>query len=98
MIYAAQLDADWTSEEVWRACNPALGDFLNLESVRAACERAKRKPSEQNSFRRLWLDQWLSQETRFIDMADWDRCSGMVDLAAAKELSWRSRPLDQNWM
>ncbi len=50
--------------------------------------RAKRIPSEQNSFRRLRLKQWLSQETRFIDMADWDRCSGVVDLAAAKELTW----------
>jgi phage terminase large subunit-like protein len=88
VIYAAPLNADWTSEEVWRACNPALGDFLNLESVRGACERAKRIPSEQNSFRRLRLDQWLSQETRFIDMADWDRCAGVVDLAAAKELTW----------
>jgi phage terminase large subunit-like protein len=61
---------------------------LNFESVRTACERAKRIPSEQNSFRRLRLDQWLSQETRFIDMADWDRCAGVVDLAAAKELTW----------
>ena len=88
VIYAAPPDADWTSEEVWRACNPALGDFLNLESVRAACERAKRVPSEQNSFRRLRLNQWVKQETRFIDMADWDSCAKPIDLGAARDLTW----------
>lgn len=88
VIYAAPSDADWTSEEVWRACNPALGDFLNLDSVRAACERAKRLPSEQNSFRRLRLNQWVKQETRFIDMAAWDACAKPVDLGAARDLTW----------
>jgi phage terminase large subunit-like protein len=88
VIYAAPPDADWTSEEVWRVCNPALGDFLNLESVRAACERAKRIPSEQNSFRRLRLNQWLKQETRFIDMAAWDACAEPIDMASAKGLTW----------
>lgn len=51
VLYFAPENADWTDEEVWRSCNPALGDFLNLESVRSACERAKRLPAEQNSFR-----------------------------------------------
>jgi phage terminase large subunit-like protein len=88
VIYAPPPEADWTDEEVWRACNPALGDFLSLESVRAACERAKRVPSEQNSFRRLRLNQWTKQEVRFIDMGDWDACSEPIDLAAAKDLTW----------
>ena len=86
VIYSAPAGADWTSEEVWRACNPALGDFLNVESVRGACERAKRLPAEQNSFRRLRLNQWLQQQTRWIDLADWDRCAGAIDLTAMKEL------------
>jgi phage terminase large subunit-like protein len=56
--------------------------------VRAACERARRVPSEQNSFRRLRLNQWVKQETRFIDMADWDACAKPVDIGAAKDLTW----------
>jgi phage terminase large subunit-like protein len=88
VIYAAPPEADWTDEEVWRACNPALGDFLSLDSVRTACERAKRVPSEQNSFRRLRLNQWTKQETRFIDMSDWDACDNPVDLTAAQDLNW----------
>lgn len=86
VMYAAPEDADWRDEDVWHACNPALGDFLRIDAVRAAAERAKRLPSEQNSFRRLRLNQWVNQETRFIDMADWDRCSGPVDLGAIKNL------------
>ena len=87
VLYCAPEKADWTDEEVWRSCNPALGDFLNLESVRAACDRAKRLPSEQNSFRRLRLNQWVKQETRFVVMKAWDACSGIVDLRDLKDVS-----------
>jgi phage terminase large subunit-like protein len=80
IIYAAPDNADWRDEEVWRACNPALGDFLDIRAVREEYNRACRLPSEQNSFRRLRLNQWVAQETRFIDMADWDRCNGPVDI------------------
>ena len=86
IIYAAPNNADWHDEEVWRACNPALGDFLDIRSVREEYNRACRLPSEQNSFRRLRLNQWVAQETRFIDMADWDRCNGPVNIAELKEL------------
>src|SRR5437868_754127 len=87
VIFSAPDDADWTSEEVWRACNPALSDFLSLESVRAACDRAQKIPSEQNSFRRLRLNQWVQQETRWIDLADWDRCNGVVDIKDCKGMA-----------
>jgi phage terminase large subunit-like protein len=80
IIYAAPNNADWRDEEVWRACNPALGDFLDIRAVREEYNRACRLPSEQNSFRRLRLNQWVAQETRFIDMADWDKCNGPVNL------------------
>lgn len=86
VLYAAAEADDWTDEEVWRSCNPALGDFLSLDSVRAACERAKRLPSEQNSFRRLRLNQWVKQEIRFVDMTAWDRCSGKVEIAELQHL------------
>lgn len=88
VIYAAPENADWHDEEVWRACNPALGTddevakgqkFLRLASVREEHERALRHVSEQNSFRRLRLNQWVSQETRWIDMEDWDRCGRLQD-------------------
>lgn len=74
ILYAAPLEADWTDEEVWRACNPALGDFRSIEEMRAFCERAKAVPGLQNTFRRLYLNQWTEQATRWLDIADWDEC------------------------
>ena len=86
VIYAAEKNADWTSEEVWRSCNPAYGDFLAAASVREEFDRARRRPSEQNSFRRLRLNQWVQQERRWIDLADWDKCAGAIDIRELKRL------------
>lgn len=79
VIYGAPDDAPWDSEEVWRACNPALGDFLMLGKLREACEQAKRRPSEENSFRRLRLNQWTSQDVRVMSLDDWDACAQSFD-------------------
>lgn len=88
VIYAAPDDADWTDEAVWQACNPGIKDgFLTLESVRNDEFRvAERRPSEQNSFRRLRLNQWVQSETRWLDMAAWDACDGAVNIAELKHL------------
>ena len=84
VIYGLAEKEDWTLEGEpgtktkpatgWYKANPALGDFLPVDKVRAACEKAKRLPAEQNSFRRLRLDQWTSQETRWIALAEWEEC------------------------
>lgn len=86
VVYAAPPEARWDDPEVWYACNPALGDFLPLSSLQESCERAKRRPSEENSFRRLCLNQWLNQETRFIQMEDWDACASVIELENLKRL------------
>lgn len=88
IIYAAPDDADWTDPEVWRAANPAYGDFLSEQSVLEEFDIARRRPSEQNSFRRLRLNQWVSQTTRWIDLADWDACRGSFELRDLKHLTW----------
>jgi phage terminase large subunit-like protein len=65
-------DADWTDESLWPLANPGLGDFRDLEELRQACERAKLVPSQQNTFRNLYCNQWVSSESRWIDLAAWD--------------------------
>jgi len=81
IIYEAPADADWTSEKVWRAANPALGDFRSLEELRVACARAKEIPAQENMFRRLYLNQWTEQDTRWLSLAAWDACQVPIDLA-----------------
>jgi phage terminase large subunit-like protein len=74
VLYEAPIDADWTDERVWHAANPALGDFRSLDEMRVAAARAKEIPAQENIFRRLYLNQWTEQASRWIAMASWDAC------------------------
>jgi phage terminase large subunit-like protein len=74
ILYEAPQDADWTDERVWKKANPALGDFRSLEEMRIACQRAKEIPAQENTFRRLYLNQWTEQASRWIQMPAWDAC------------------------
>lgn len=82
IIYEAPTDADWTDEKVWRRANPALGDFRSLEEMRTACARAREIPAQENTFRRLYLNQWTEQASRWIAMAAWDACASPMLRAA----------------
>jgi phage terminase large subunit-like protein len=85
VIYAAPDDADWTDEAVWKAANPALEDFRDIEEMRALAHKAREIPALQNTFRRLYLCQWTEQAERWIDMAAWDACAGPDDWRALRE-------------
>lgn len=74
IIYEASPDDDWTDERVWKKANPALGDFRSLEDMRIACARAKEIPAQENTFKRLFLNCWTEQATRWIPVAAWDAC------------------------
>lgn len=74
IIYEAPIDADWTDEKVWKKANPALGDFRSLEEMRIAAARAKEIPAQENTFRRLYLNQWTEQASRWIPLPAWDAC------------------------
>ncbi len=75
ILYEAPIDADWTDERVWKKANPALGDFRSLEEMRIACARAQEIPAQENTFRRLYLNQWTEQASRWIQMPAWDACN-----------------------
>ena len=75
-IYAADPDDDWTSPEVWRKANPNLGVSVKLEDLEVRCKRAQEMTSEQNTFRRLHLNQWTEQDTAWLKMDAWARCGG----------------------
>jgi phage terminase large subunit-like protein len=84
IFFEAPKDSDWTDEAVWHAANPALGDFRSLEEMRIAAQRAKQISAQQNTFRRLYLNQWTEQAERWLDMATWDQNAGAVDLDALR--------------
>lgn len=74
IIYAAAGDEDWTDEAIWRKANPGLGHSIKLEFLRDEFTKAKDSPAYQNTFRRLYLNQWTEQDVRWIDIDTWDAC------------------------
>jgi phage terminase large subunit-like protein len=96
-----EVPVDWTDERVWLAANPSLGVTVKLDFYRAKCRKAINTPAEQNTFRTLYLSQWVGQEKRVIDMTAYERCEreepaepdrttptfGALDLSATTDLT-----------
>jgi phage terminase large subunit-like protein len=81
-IYGAAEDDDWNDEAVWIKANPSLGYLFEIEDIREEYQQALRSPSDENNFRRFRLNQWVKQETRWIQMAEWDACAGPVEASS----------------
>jgi phage terminase large subunit-like protein len=82
ILYEAPEDADWTKRRVWKKANPALGDFRSLEEMQILCTRAKAIPAQENTFRRLYLNQWTEQASRWLSMPAWDACQAPIARAS----------------
>jgi phage terminase large subunit-like protein len=111
VIYGLDEKEDWTAEggpatkkkpaSGWFKANPSLGYHLSIDKVREEFLQAKNNPSQQNSFRRLRLNQWVGQETRYLPMSDWRECAapfnperfigrpcfGGLDLSATQDIT-----------
>jgi len=84
ILFEAPAGADWRDERVWFRANPALGDFRSLEEMRVAAARAKEIPAQENTFRRLYLNQWTEQAERWLAMRAWDACRAPIDRASLR--------------
>lgn len=99
-IRAAPVDAAVNDETAWRIANPALGEFLSLESLRHECAEALIEPHKATAFRVFHLNTWQRAESRWLPAGRWQtgpaliadaltgrRCHGGVDLAAVSDLT-----------
>jgi len=84
VIYSLENDEDWRDEKNWAKVNPALGHIFTIEDLRDIYSRAEHIPARQNTFRRLHLNQWVKQVTRFIPMDFWDACGDPIDRKSLK--------------
>jgi phage terminase large subunit-like protein len=101
--YIATIDEgdDWTDPKVWIKANPSLGVTVKTEDLKRQVEEAREMPAQQNAIRRLRLNEWTEQVTRWIDMGVWAEgaapiieeeligrtCYGGLDLARVNDLS-----------
>ena len=80
VIYEVDPEADWRKPATWRKANPNLGVSVNQEYIEQACRRAVVSVAEENTFRRLHLNQRTEQCVRWLQLEQWDKCGGALDL------------------
>ena len=78
MIYGAPIEADYRDPKVWAAANPGMGISVKADYLKAEAKRAEEEPSYENTFRRLHLNQWTEQVTRWIKKEEWEACAGDI--------------------
>lgn len=74
-LYSAPDGCDVQDAAAWAAANPALGDFRSLEELQIMAARANRLPSEEQSFRLLYLNQRVAATASLITRADWQEAA-----------------------
>lgn len=78
MMRNTPLDADPWDEETWKIANPALGDFLNLRTLRDEAVEAQSDPTKELAWRQFRLNQWVSHTTKWMPLTLWDDSAGLV--------------------
>ena len=74
VIYEATKDDDWKSEDTWKKANPNYGVSVRKEYLADECKKAIDNPAYENTFKRLHLNMWTEQKTRWLKLDDWRNC------------------------
>ncbi len=72
VIFAADLEDDWTTPETWRKANPNMGISVSEEYLAEQCKAAQAVPAQENVFKRLHLNIWTDAASRWLRTEDWD--------------------------
>jgi phage terminase large subunit-like protein len=87
VLYLADPEKDDPAdEELWKRVNPSLGQIFTLDKIRQDYNEAKQNPIDFQNFLRFRLNIPIKQISRWMDMTDWDKNGGEVDLEALKGL------------
>lgn len=102
ILYAADEADDFTLEETWKKANPGYGTIIKKEYLQKEAEKASEITSYENTFRRLHLNQWTTNQTRWISDELWMKndkgpidynilkneiCYAGLDLASIRDLT-----------
>ncbi len=75
-LYSADEDADLLDERAWEAANPGIDIFRSREDIKMKAHQAERLPSEESSFRWLFLNQRVETHDPYVSPSVWADCSG----------------------
>ena len=88
VIYCAEPDDDWTDPATWYKAQPNLGVSVPESFYRDECLTAQQSPAFENAFRRLYLNQWTEQATRWLGMDKWDAGDAPLPAVLDGEPCW----------
>jgi len=83
-IYAAEPTDDWKLESTWRKANPNFGITVQPAYIKEQAQKAAEVIAYENTFKRLHLNIWTEQDSRWLPIEKWDACE-MVYLAEELE-------------
>lgn len=78
VVFAADPADDPFAETTWKKANPGYGISPTREFLEQEARKAKQSPANLSRFLRLHLGVRTKQQTRYLDLGDWDRNAGMV--------------------
>ena len=110
VVYEADKDDDIFDVEVQKKANPGFGTIITEEYMQQQSVKAKNEPSYENTFRRLHLNQWVANETKFISDDKWMEgdvpvdarrlegkpCYAGLDLASTRDITCLSLMFPDN--
>lgn len=79
VLFESSPEADIFSIKTWKAANPNYGISLKAQYMTEEATRANNEPSYENTFRRLQLNQWTTQDTKWISDEVWMSGGEVVD-------------------
>jgi len=82
VVYGLADEDDWHDEANWYKANPSLGQTISIERVRDMYRDALDNPAEENVFKQLRLNMWVSSLTRFIPEYIYDLGKDPIDMDA----------------
>ncbi|MFF0777084.1 terminase large subunit [Streptomyces sp. NPDC003720] len=80
VVFGADKEDDPFDPKTWLKANPGLaaGDSPTMEFMKAEAVTAKQSPANLARFLRLHLGLRTKQETKYLQLEDWDRNASMV--------------------
>lgn len=88
-------EADWKDPKVWFIANPGLGTkeeiaagkaFRSIDELQRKVKQAEARPAMETTIRNLYLNQWTSTRSKWLDMSSWvNKCGAPFDVTELLE-------------
>lgn len=82
VVYGLSDEDDWNDEKNWYKANPSLGYTIQIDRVRNLYQQALNNPADENNFKQLRLNIWVSSTVGWIPEHVWDWGNKSIDTAA----------------